>query len=258
MKRTIATFSCIILSICSALGVSDDFNDGVIDGNLWSFWNIPDPAKNQILEESGKINFVFTNLGSFEEGFAGLRYQGTLNNESDFNLSIQIDHNISEIQQPNLGIALEPVAGGGLLFFDLFADGNFRIYLDDRNIVSLVESPGVSGGFISTLNLFYDSDQEIIYYSADEDGIEIFTGSVGIGSISGNLGVVDWSMAPSDSFYVTLFASTFGDNSVSGDLTMDNFSLVVVPEPKHSIIFVGMGAMSFIYFRRRARTSRWW
>jgi hypothetical protein len=262
MKTAYLLIFCSLQAI-PCLGFVDDFNNNYLDPGFWEIMNTDDSAKSEIEEIDGKLNFLFTDLNPDEYGFAGIQSLNNVSNIHDFTISFEVEHTLQNqgfSYLPGLGLAIVPANGSGLLILELMGTDKFRLYLDDGKNGGeyFAVDTGMSGGGTSYFYLNYDSVDQLFHWTVREQDAELFSDTVGISTTPGSLGVIDLSMGIGDEFSIILHSHSQGINSTAGDLTIDNFSLSIVPENKSTPLFMGILFLCFTLFRGKTRTSRWW
>ncbi len=242
-----------------ALPVSDSFDDGVVDPALWEEWNPLASAKSALVEQDGRLNFVFTGLEMFEEGFIAARYRGLLpaGPGDAFTLGFDLNHGIVGSGLPNLGILLEPAVGGGVIFFDLLSGGTLRVFADDSDGAVIEEALGVLADKSAAFSVRWSGETGLLEFTVRQGASVVAEETLGLMGGPGSLGTVLWTGLDAG-LRASLVSDSLGVNTVPGDLSIDNFTLTTVPEPGLAGLGTGLAVLAAVVRRSRRYEAFAW
>jgi hypothetical protein len=238
-----------------SMGFVETFTGSELDPSVWAY-NASEGSGSVYLQD-GFLNFT-TNFDGVGQTSVNVGYIPIIPNES-FQIDISMENlSLSGASDPNLAVTMGAYSGGNnFIDFGLNPGGEigWQMRGDGGELLwdSLITS-STSAVFI----LNYTKEFDVFELSVVDGAVELFSSSVGIGDVSGSMGLVDWNLNGTEGFWFTIWAySDSGATLASpGELRVDNVSVSIVPEPRFTSIIIGL--IVIVFAGRKYRTNRWW
>lgn len=247
MKTAIALLTLLTAPLM-AQTFQDDFNDSQINSEAWSVFK---NGSYDVIESNGYISFTNTLPVSDVGDSAGLFLIGGIE-ANDFHLSLDLKNTVAS-GEIEIALKLEPQGFDGMIIVGLNSYQSFawQVYLDNDTWVggeTYIDSSAIS------IDLQFDAIDKLFAINVTADGNAVETGTFGIGTTEGSLGSVDLGLETGYRFTTDVysFAYMIDEEFGLGEVTLDNFSLVVIPETNSTLI---IGLVLFSTAIRRRYTS---